>query len=325
MVVLKHIFAIMVLVVFSGVETKAVEFGLRLGHGAAPDNPRHLVAKDFADAVHQRSGGRIEIEIHHSESLGSDSQMAESLMLGKLDLSINSQGPIAAYIEKLNVIGLPFMFSSPAQAYRVLDGDIGAEIAKDLERKNMKILAYWDNGFRQITNNKRPLTTSVDLQGLRIRTPEDKLTTAIFKALGADPTPLAFGKLHEALRQDLFDGQENPLTNIYYSRLYEVQKYLSITNHKYECCPLVVSLRTWRTLPEELQKVLQEAALEFANRHREMNGRMDVELLARMEADGMLVNQADSEEMRGKCLEVYKDFEKVFGKDLIARVAAMAR
>lgn len=301
------------------------EFELRLGHGAVPDNPRHLVAREFARAVRERTGGRIAIEIHHSESLGSDSQMAESLMLGRLDLSINSQGPIAAYIEKLNVIGLPFLFSRPEQAHAVLDGDIGAEIAKPLERKNMKILAYWDNGFRQMTNNRRPITVVEDLRDLRMRTPEDRLTVALFRALGAEPAPLAFGKLHEALREDLFDGQENPITNIYYSNLYEVQKYLSITNHKYECCPLVISMRTCRELPPDLQRTLQETAREYAVRPREANNRANAELLDKMADLGMEVNHADVETLRARSGEVYRQFEPVFGKDLVDRVSAHAK
>ncbi|MCC8165219.1 MAG: TRAP transporter substrate-binding protein [Planctomycetes bacterium] len=303
----------------------AAEFYLRLGHGAAPDNPRHIVAKEFADAVKERTAGRVDIEIHHSESLGSDSQMAESLMLGKLDLAINSQGPVAAYIEKLNVLGLPFLFSSPEHAYTVLDGDIGAELAKPLERKNMKILAYWDNGFRHITNNRQPVTTSADMRDMRIRTPEDALTIAIFKALGAEPTPLAFSKLHEALKADLFDGQENPLTNIYFSKLYEVQKYLSLSSHKYECCPFIMSLRTWRMLPNDIRETIMDCAREFAIRHRAMVNGMDAELRDKLVQAGMVVNEVDTDEMRQRCAGVYADFEKVFGKELVSRIAVLAR
>lgn len=321
----RYVVYILAAVLGCSAAAKAAEFELRMGHGAAPDNPRHIIAKEFAAAVKERTGGRVEIEVHHSESLGSDSQMAEALMLGRLDLSINSQGPTAAYIEKLNVIGLPFLFSTPEQAYKVLDGEIGAEIAKPLERKNMKVLAYWDNGFRQITNNKRPIAALSDLRDLRIRTPEDKLTIAIFNALGADPTPFAFGKVYEALEQEIFDGQENPLINIYYSKLFEVQKYLSITNHKYECCPLLVSLRTWRLLPQDIQSSIESLAREFAVKHRLMSNRLNVELLGKFVEAGLAVNQVDTQEMREQCSRVYADFEKVFGKDLIERVTSLAK
>ena len=302
----------------------AAEFTLKLGHGAAPDNPRNIVAQEFAKAVAEKSGGRVEIEVFPSESLGSDRQMIESLMMGGLDMSINSQGPVAAYDEKLNVVGLPFLFSKPEQVYEVLDGPIGQALAKPLEGKGFKILAYWDNGFRHITNNKTPINKPEDLAGLKIRTPEDRLTIAIFKALGSNPAPFAFGELYMALQQGQFDGQENPVTNIYYSKLYEVQKYLSLTNHKYEFCPLVISMITWSRLPEDLQKLVSELAVEYAGRHRAMNNQVNADLTAKMADFNVAVNQADVAALREACQGVYKEFEPTFGKDLIDQVLAIA-
>ncbi len=302
----------------------AAEFSLKLGHGAAPDNPRNIVAQEFAKAVAEKSGGRIAIEVFPSESLGSDRQMIESLMMGGLDMSINSQGPVAAYDEKLNVVGLPFLFSKPESVYEVLDGPIGQELAAPLESKGFKILAYWDNGFRHITNNKLPITKPADLAGLKIRTPEDRLTIAIFRALGSNPAPFAFGELYMALQQGQFDGQENPVTNIYYSKLYEVQKYLSLTNHKYEFCPLVISMITWSRLPADLQKIVADLAVEYAGRHREMNNKVNADLTARMADFNVAVNQADVPALRAACESVYKEFEPTFGKALIDRVLAIA-
>lgn len=303
----------------------AVEYELRLGHGAAPDNPRHIVAKEFAEAVKERTGGRVEIEIHHSESLGSDRQMAEALMLGTLDMSINSQGPMAAYNDKLDVIGLPFLFSSTEHIHRVLDGDIGKEIAKAFEKKNFKILAYWDNGFRHITNNKKPITEAEDLAGLVVRTPDDKITMALFEAFDAEPVPFAFGKLYDALEQGQFDGQENSLPNIFYSKLYEIQKYLSLTSHKYECCPLAISMRTWRRLPKDIQDIVQDEAVKFAIKHREMNNRLTEEILETLKREEIEINTADTDDMREKSKSVYSRFEKKIGKDLIDRVIAAGK
>ena len=302
----------------------AAEFTLKLGHGAAPDNPRNIVAQEFAKAVAEKSGGRIGIEVFPSESLGSDRQMIESLIMAGLDLSINSQGPVAAYDEKLNVVGLPFLFSKPEQVYEVLDGPIGDELAAPLEKKGFKLLAYWDNGFRHITNNKLPINKPEDLIGLKIRTPEDKLTIAIFKALGSNPAPFAFGELYMALQQGQFDGQENPVTNIYFSKLYEVQKYLSLTNHKYEFCPLVVSMATWRRLPADLQVILKDLAVEYAGKHRELNNKTNADLTEKMSSLNVLVNQADIPALRAACQSVYKDFEPVFGKALIDRILEIA-
>ncbi len=297
---------------------------LKLGHGAPPDNPRHVIAVEMAKAVKERTGGQVVIEVFPSEGLGTDRQMIESMIMGGADLSVNSQGPVAAYEAKLNVIGLPFLFGKPEQVYEILDGPIGAEIAAPLEKKGLKILSFWENGFRHITNNKHPIVGPADLRSLKIRTPEDRLSIAIFKAMGANPAPFAFGELYLALQQGQFDGQENPVTNIYFSKLYEVQKYLSVTNHKYEYCPLIVSMRTWNKLPADVQKILKEAAVEFAGRHRVLNNKTNSELLAKMEGMGLKVNEADIPALRQACQSVYKEFEPIFGKDLIDRVVAVA-
>ncbi len=303
---------------------QAAEFKLKLGHGSAPDNPRNVVALEFAKAVEAKTNGRVTIEVFPSESLGSDRQMIESLIMGGLDLSINSQGPVAAYDEKLNVVGLPFLFSKTSQVYEVLDGPIGEELALPLEKKGIKILSFWDNGFRHITNNKRPINKPADLVGLKIRTPEDKLTIAIFKALGANPAPFAFGELYMALQQGQFDGQENPVTNIYYSKLYEVQKYLSLTNHKYEFCPLIISVRTWNKLPKDIQTTIKSLAVEYAGKHRELNNKTNADLAAKMSSLNVQVNQADVAALREACKSVYKQFEPNFGKELIEKVVAIA-
>lgn len=322
---LKRIALVAVLSLCLAGAAAAGQFKFKLGHGAAPDNPRNVVAIEFAKAIEERTGGKITVEVFPSESLGSDRQMIESLMMGGLDLSINSQGPVAAYNDKLNVVGLPFLFAKPEQVYAVLDGPIGKEIAAPLEKRGMKILAYWDNGFRHITNNKHPIYKPEDLQGLKIRTPEDKLTIAIFKALGANPAPFAFGELYMALQQGQFDGQENPVTNIYYSKLYEVQKYLSLTNHKYEFCPMIISVAVWNRLPADLQKILADTAVEFAGKHRDMNNKVNAELTEKMSSLNVAVNQADVAALRDACQSVYKEFEPVFGKELIDAVIAVTK
>ncbi len=289
------------------VSAPAAEFSLTLGHGAAPDNPRHLMAKEFADAILERTGGRVEVEVYHSESLGSDRQMLQSLMLGKLDMSINSHGPVAAFLDNLNVIGLPFLFANPEQAYTLLDGELGRELVKPLERKNMKILAFWDNGFRHFTNNVKPITKPADMDGLKIRTPEDSLTINFVEALGASAIPFAFGELYEALGEGVFDGQENAIPNIYYSKLYEVQRYLSLTNHKYESCPFVISMRTWRMLPKDLTAIIEDTAVEYAMKHRELTNNVNRELLEKM-SDVMEVNEVDVMEFRAASNSVYDQF-----------------
>ncbi len=307
-----------------GKKEEVQKLTLKLGHGAAPNNPRHVVALQFADYVKQQSNGNITVEVFPSEQLGSDRQMAEAVSMGALDLSINSQGPVAYYNEKLLVLGLPFLFAKPEQAYAVLDGEVGEQISNELVKKGIRVLAYWENGFRHITNSKRPINKPDDLKGLKIRTPEDKITIAIFKALGANPAPLAFGELYMALSQGLFDGQENPVTNIYYSKLYEVQKYLSLSNHKYETCPMIISEKLWQKLTPANQKLLKEAAMKYAQEHRKLNIKTNNDLIEEVKKAGVQVNQADVAALREATKSVNKEFEPTFGKELIDKVISVA-
>ena len=297
---------------------------LNLGHGAATTNPRHVVALQFAEYVKAQTNGRVSIEVHPSESLGSDRQMAEKVAMGTLDMSINSQGPIAGYNQKLLAVGMPFLFASPKQAYAVLDGEIGEQISNEMIPKGFRVLAYWDNGFRHITNNTRPINKPEDLKGLKIRTPEDKITMAIFKALGASPAPLAFGELPMALSQGVFDGQENPAVNIHSAKLYEVQKFMSLSNHKYESCPFIISEATYGKLSAADQKLLKDAAVKYAGVHREMNNKLNADLVTDLQAKGMKVNQADVPALRVATKSVYDEFEPTFGKDFLAKLLDVA-
>jgi tripartite ATP-independent transporter DctP family solute receptor len=293
---------------------------LNLGHGAAPSNPRHIVAVQFADYIKAQTNGRITINVHPSESLGSDLQMAQKVASGALDLSVNSQSPLAAYNPKIDVFALPFLFSTPKQAYAVLDGAVGEELSNQFIPSGFRVLSWWDNGFRQISNSKRPINVPDDLRGLKIRTPEAKLTISIFKTLGANPSPLAFGELYMALSQGLFDGQENPITNIVSSKLYEVQKYISIVNYQYQACPLIVSEYTWGRLSKEDQALFKSAALKFAQVHRDMNNNANDELIDVVLKAGVKVNQGNTEAFRAATLPVYKEFEPVFTADLIKKI-----
>lgn len=147
-------------------------------------------------------------------------------------------------VPEVAIFGLPFLFSMPQQACQILDGPIGDKLTALSENQWLKVLAWWDKGIRHITNNVRPINEAADLHGIKLRTPKDPMTIDIFNTLGANPTPIAFGELYLALRQRTVDGQENPLVNIWSSKLYEVQKNLSLSGHKYEMTPFIISLKT---------------------------------------------------------------------------------
>jgi tripartite ATP-independent transporter DctP family solute receptor len=246
--------------------------------------------------------------------------MAEAVAMGTQDMSINAHGVIASYEPKLAAIELPFLFDSPEKIGKLLDGSIGEELAKDLPRKGMRILAYWENGLRQITNNKRPIEKPEDLKGLKIRTPENKMTLSIFKALGASPAPLAFSELYLALSQGVFDGQENPITNINAAKFDEVQKYISVTNHKYESCPMIISETVWKRLPKSVRVVLKKGAVKFAKEHRKMVQDNEAQLLEELQAKGMKVSRPNLKLFQKATAKVYDEWAGILGPDLIRKV-----
>lgn len=235
---------------------------LTLGHGAAVGNPRHEAAVKFADVVKAKSGGRIEVAVAPSGQLGDDAAMVTAVRTGALDMSANSQGAVANAVPEYAAYGMPFLFASPAAAFKLLDGPLGKELAERTLDKGMVLLGTWDNGIRQMTNGKRAINTPEDLKGLKMRVPPDATLVDIMKSLGAEAQQIKFAELYVALQQGVVDGQENPLVNFHASKLYEVQKHLAMTNHQFQMTPFLMSKRSWDRLSEADRKIVQEAAAE---------------------------------------------------------------
>ena len=183
-------------------------------------------------------------------------------------------------------------------------------------------LSYWENGLRQITNSVRPIEKPEDLKGLKIRTPEDKMTLAIFKALGASPSPLAFSELYLALQQGTFDGQENPVSNIYANKFQDVQKYITISNHKYEPKNMIFSLSTWNKLPEDIKAVLLEASKIYGKEHRKAIADSADSMLKELEAAGMKVSRPDTTVFQEATKSVYTDFyaQNDWAEDIVKQI-----
>jgi len=266
---------------------------LTLGHGAAPGNPRHEAALLFAERVKAKTAGRIEVQVAHSAQLGDDAAMVTALRSGTLDMSANSQGAMANVVPEYAALGLPFLFPDIHKAWQLLDGPIGEDLAKRTAAKGMVVLGYWDNGIRHITNSKRPIKVPADVKGLKIRTPPDTMTVDIMQALGADTQQIKFAELYVALQQGVVDGQENPLANIASAKLYEVQKYLTLTGHKYETNPFVMSKRSWDRLSPADQKIFTEAAAEATQVQRKLSREADEKLVAELKGKGVQIDTVD--------------------------------
>jgi TRAP-type transport system periplasmic protein len=266
---------------------------LTLGHGAAPGNPRHEAAVKMAEVAKAKSNGRIEIQVSPSAQLGDDAAMVTAMRSGALDMSANSQGAVATTVPEYAAFGMPFLFADLPQAWKLLDGPLGKELAEKSAEKGLVVLGYWDNGIRHMSNSKKPLIKPDDLKGMKMRTPPDAVTVDIMQSLGAEAQQIKFSELYVALQQGVVDGQENPLMNIHASKLYEVQKFISLTGHKYEMTPLLMSKRSWDKLSDADKKVLQEAALEATTLQRKLSRDSDTSLIADLKSKGIRIDVAD--------------------------------
>ena len=228
-----------------------------------------------------------------SAQLGDDAAMVTALRTGALDMSANSQGAVANAVPEYAAFGMPFLFASLPQAWKLLDGPLGKELAEKTAEKGMVVLGYWDNGIRHMSNSKKPLAKPEDLKGMKMRTPPDAVTVDIMQALGAEAQQIRFAELYVALQQGVVDGQENPIMNIHASKLYEVNKFISLTGHKYEMTPFLMSKRTWDRLSEADRKAVTEAAAEATALQRKLSQESDDKLLADLKAKGVQVNVAD--------------------------------
>lgn len=285
---------------------------LRLSHNAAPGNPKAVASDKFAELVELKTNGRVKVDVGGSAQFGDDAESITNLRLGTLALSANSQGAASNAVPEFAVLGLPFLFKDLPHAYTVVDGRVGEEIGKAADAKGLVLLSLWDNGIRHTSNNKRPINSPEDLQGIKIRTPPDPMTLDIFNALGANPAPLAFSELYIALQQGVFDGQENPLMNIYSSKLHEVQKYISLTGHKYETTPLLASKAVWVTLSKDDQQAILQAAKEAAVLNREMSLAADADLRSKLVAAGVQINEVDQAPFVAATKPVYDKWAKQY-------------
>lgn len=290
---------------------------IRFGHGAEQSNERHQAALRFKELVEEKSGGDIEVRIYPNEQLGSEAEMAESVSLN--DLQITAGSAFSQYDDSISVFELPYLFESYEEAWKVLDGEAGEKAAEPLLDDNLRVLAYFENGFRHVTSNK-PIEQPEDLRGVKIRTPEFPISLRTFNALGANPTPMAFGELYTALQQGTVDAQENPVANTYSSNFQEVQDYLNMTSHQYLPLPLAISDDFWKTLNQEDKRIVEESAQEAAQYHRDLIVENEEEIIDALQEDGMEVVEPDKEPFREQTEVVYDSFRNNYGSELLDEI-----
>lgn len=289
------------------------KFLIRAGIGLNDQHPQYKGLEVMKEYVERESDGRIEMQLFHSSQLGDDIQMIEALQLGSQEMSCPSSAPMTSMDNRFMVFDLPFLFPTSEIASEILDGPLGQELLDDLSDNHLIGLAYWENGYRHITNSVREIKTPEDMEGLKIRTMENQVHLDFFRALGANPTPMPFGELFTAMQQGVVAGQENPVPTIYLQNFAEVQDYTTLTGHVYSPFVLLMSKKFWDGLPSDLQEIVQEGATVARDEQRRINGEYTDELVAGLREQGMTVTELSSEELKAfqeatkGTIDVFKD------------------
>jgi tripartite ATP-independent transporter DctP family solute receptor len=298
---------------------------LKIGVSTADTDPRNIAAKQFADEIEAKTNGAVKAEVYPAGQLGGDGQLVESMVLdsGTVDIVITDASNFGTVVADMNISGLPFLFSDFDAAWAFMDGEIEAAAEAELLELGIRVLAHYDNGFRCVTNSKGPVESPADMKGMLIRTPENQVIMATMSALGANPQPLAFSELYQALQQKTYDAQENPIPVIYNNKLFEVQDYLSVTNHIYSGMCFAIAESTWNKLTEEQQKIVAEAALASGKADREMNRQQTEDLVANLEEEGMKINYPDLAPFSEATQSVIEENALGISEDLLTALAEL--
>jgi tripartite ATP-independent transporter DctP family solute receptor len=317
----KSLFIILVSVVFAFsslavVEAKTV---VKYGHVGPPIHPQHHGAVAFAKYVTEKTNGEIEVQVFPLGQLGGERSMTEQVQAGTLHMTAVTSGVLANFVPEMGIIELPFVYPNRETAYKVLDDkDVKERFAKFCDPKGFVFIGYTENEFRDMTNSKRPIKKPDDLKGLKLRVVESPLFIDTFKTLGANPTPLPFPEIYNALQQKVIDGQDNPLYTSNLMKFLEVNKFATVTNHILTECPVVVNKKFWSTLTPEQQQIFREAAEVQIKVNREGNakGSADaVEKARALKVEVYVLTAQDRAVFKAAVKPVYDKYRGVFGAE----------
>jgi TRAP-type transport system periplasmic protein len=267
----------------------AAKFNFKLGHAVNTTDGQHAAAVKMAELVKERTKGDVEITIFPANQLGNDAAMINGARGGTIDIVSSGASNFNGIVANTAAMELPFVFRSAQHAYTVLDGPVGSGVLNELAPHGLKGLAYWENGWRAFTNNKRPVKTPDDLKGLKIRSTPNPYHIQAFKLLGMNPSPMAIAELYTALEVGTFDAQEHPINVTWSSKFYEVQKHLTVSNHVYSPLILAMNKAKFDSLPANYQQIVVDAAREAAKYQRDLNAQNAGKVVAELKKAGMQV------------------------------------
>ncbi len=304
----------------------AAEKELKFGHVGKPGSLFEISVNEFAKRANAKLTGKAKVVTFGSSQLGKDKELLKKLKLGTVHFALPSS-VMASVADEFGLFDMPYLVKDREHMARIEREILWPKLVKHAEKQGYKIIAVWENGFRHITNNKRPITTPQDLKGIKLRTPKSVWRVKMFKAYGANPSPLSFSELFVALQTGTFDGQENPYAQIASAKLNEVQKYLSITGHVYTPAYVTVSAKHWAKLSADIRSVLEETAKETQGFVYKTAAKLEVDLLAQLKQGGMTVNNANKTAFIQASGPIYDEFGSSVngGKDLIDQALSLAK
>jgi tripartite ATP-independent transporter DctP family solute receptor len=319
---LKTLLAVAALAAFGTAGAQVQERSFKMGLQNPKGHPLEQGAAKFAELVAQKSGGKLKVNVFPGGALGGDAQTVSALQGGTVEITALNSGILASQVKDFVVYDFPFMFANAKEADAVVDGPFGQKLHARLADKGIVGLAYWELGFRNITNGRKPINTVDDIAGLKLRVIPNAINVDWVKALGANPTPMAFPEVYAGLESRAIDGQENPLSVILANKFYEVQKHLVLSNHQYNPQSLIFSKKVWDGLSADERKILQDSAAEAARFQRQVNRELAAGNLADLKKAGMQVTELSAAE-QAKLRDKLKPVIDKHGAEIAATVAEL--
>lgn len=291
---------------------------IKAGHAAAIDHFGQTTFEKFRDIVEANSNGKIKVEIHPAGELGGEREMLEMLLIGEITMMAPSSAPLDAVTKYMAAWDLPYLFPDHETAHKVLDGEIGQQVLDSMSEKGVVGIAYWENGFRHLTNSVKPVKSVAEMAGLKMRTLENPMQIKAWSLTGADAAPLGFTLLYDALKSKQFTAQETPLSLMYSMKFYEVQNYLTLTGHTYSPWPVVINKSFYDKLPEDLQKIVKDAVIEARDYNRQLSKEDEQKSLQLLKEAGMEVTELSVEQkqqFKQAMAEIYTDVKEDVGDE----------
>ncbi len=304
----------------------AAQMELKFGHVAEPGSLFDTSSVEFAKRANERLGGKAKVVVFGSSQLGGDKELLQKLKLGTVDFALPST-VMSSEVDLFGVFEMPYLVKDREHMKRIEKDVFWSKLAPEVEKKGLRVIAVWENGYRHITNSKRAINTPDDLKGIKLRTPEGKWRVKMFQAYGANPSPMKFSEVFTALQTGVMDGQENPFTQIYSAKFQEVQKYLSLTGHVYTPAYVTVGAKRWDSLPADVRSTLEAVAKETQAFVYQTAAKDENDLLGKLKAAGMQVNTPNKDAFIAASKPVYEEFanEVKGAKEVIDRAIALGK